>query len=124
MRYPNMVLGEVYLIPVNEYDDKLIKQNQIGFKRRHTDIEKYISFFNSINNRPTNGPDYAYERCALLVVDFSCKQPYLFSNSEELKSAGLISKDFGIEYSTLNFQDFAKDILNIYAKRYDIGNLM
>lgn len=124
MRYPNIVLGEVYLIPVHEYDDELVKGNQVGFKARQTNVEKYISFFNSINGRNIGGDDYAYERCALLVVDFSRPQPYLFKNSRELKDAGVISHDFGIEYASLNFQDFADDILQVYSKRYDMNNLM
>lgn len=124
MRYPDIVLGEVYLIPVHEYDDDLVKRNRVGFRGRQTNIEKYISFFNSINNRPTGGDDYAYERCALLIVDFNLPQPYLFRNSDELKRAGYISQSFGIEYASLNFHDFVDDILSVYAERYDIRNLM
>lgn len=124
MRYPDIVLGEVYLIPVHEYDDGLVKSNRVGFKSRQTNIEKYISFFNSINGRNLNGDDYAYERCALLIVDFSRSNPYLFSNSAELKAAGYISEDFGIEYATLNFQNFADDILKIYQDRYNINNIL
>lgn len=123
MRYPDIVLGEVYLIPVNEYDNELIKENKVGFKSHKTNVEKYISFFNSINNRKRNGEAYAYERCALLIVDFSQKNPVLFSNSDELKRAGIISPNFGIEYSTMNFQNFAKDILKIYSERHSITNL-
>lgn len=124
MRYPDIVLGEVYLIPVHEYDDDMVKLNQVGFRDRQTNIEKYISFFNSINNRPTGGEDYAYERCALLVVDFNRPQPYLFRNSAELKRAGYISPSFGIEYASLNFHDFVDDILGVYSERYDIRNLI
>lgn len=123
MRYPNIVLGEVYLIPVHEYDQKLVKKNIVGFKEKHTNIERYMSFFNAINNRMVGGDDYAYERCALLLVDFSKSQPYLFKNSAELKDRGLISPNFAIEYASLNFQDFADDILKIYSERYDINNL-
>lgn len=123
MRYKNIVLGEVYLIPTHEYDDTLVSQNRVGFKLNQTNIEKYISFFNSINNRPINGENYEYERCALLIVDFSKAQPKLYQNSAELKRDGLISSSFEIEYATLAFDSFAKDILNIYASRYDIHNL-
>lgn len=124
MRYPDIVLGEVYLIPVYEYDDDLVKQNIIGFKDKQTNIEKYISFFNSINNRKIGDDHYSYERCALLIVDFSQQQPYLFKNSKELKQAGFISENFGIEYASLNFHNFASDILQIYSNRYDINNLI
>lgn len=124
MRYPEMVLGEVYLIPVNEYDDNLVKQNLVGFSARQTDVEKYISFFNAINNRPIGGDDYAYERCTLLVVDFNYASPRLFHNSAELKEAGIISSNFGIEYATLGFDTFASDILSVYGSRYKMENII
>lgn len=124
MRYSNIVLGEVYLIPTHEYDDQLVKQKVVGFKKKQTDLEKYISFFSGINRREIGGPDYSYERCALLIVDFDKEQPLLFSNSNQLKEAGLISEDFNIEYEELNFQNFVKEILEIYSERYQIQNLL
>lgn len=84
MRYPNITLGEVYLIPVHEYDDELVKINKVDLKQ-DKQISRSILVFNSINDRQVDGDDYAYERCALLVVDFNKPQPYLFNNSEELK---------------------------------------
>ena len=51
MRYPDIVLGEVYLIPVYEYDDAMAKENIVEFSTRHSDIENYISFFSSISGR-------------------------------------------------------------------------
>lgn len=123
VRYPNIVLGEVYLIPIHEYDDALVKRKTIGFKKKQTNLEKYISSFNAINNRPLGGESYKYERCALLIVDFNRPQPYLFQNSRELKDAGYLPEDFEIEYATLNCQNFANDILKVYASRYDIMNL-
>ena len=123
LRYPEIVLGEVYLIPVQEYKDSSAKYFSVEFKDRLTNLEKYISFFNAINNRKTGGEAYKYERCALLIVDFDQPQPYLFSNSYELKQAGYLSQNFGIEYADLNFQNFARDILTEYSRRYNINNL-
>lgn len=123
-RCPNMVLGEVYLIPVNEYDDEAVKINTVKFKDHQTDIEKYISFFDSINGRRIGGDDYMYEKCALLIVDFSKPYPRLFKNSAELKAAGLISGGFSIEYATLAFDSFTDDILRVYASRYNINNIL
>lgn len=124
MRYPNMVLGEVYLIPINEYDDAEVSNHSVAFKRNITDVEKYISFFNSINGRQLGGAPYLYERCTLLVVDFSQIRPRLFRNSAELKAAGIISKNFQIEYATLGFDTFVDDILEVYKQRYNINNLL
>lgn len=124
MKYPDVVLGEVYLIPVHEYDDSLSNNKKVGFKAKSTNLEKYISFFNSINNRQLGGPDYSYERVALLIVDFNRSTPHIFKNSAELKSAGYISENFPIEYASLNFHNFAKDLLSIYNTRYNINNLI
>lgn len=124
MRYPEMVLGEVYLIPAYEYDDAAVSEHIAAFKHHPINIEKYISFFNSINNRTADGPTYMYERCALLIVDFSETEPRLFRNSSELKAAGLISPHFQIEYSSLGFDNFVPDILSVYAQRFDLNNLL
>jgi len=124
MRYPSMVLGEVYLIPINEYDDEAVKDHEVAFKPHQTDVEKYISFFDSINGRRIDDPDYMYERCTLLVVDFSRPQPRLYRSSDELKADSVISRRFQIEYATLGFDDFVDDILRVYASRYDINNLL
>lgn len=124
IRCPDMVLGEVYLIPTHEYDDAEVKKHRVAFKERPTNIENYISFFSSINNRRRGGEDYQYERCALLIVDFNRPEPKLYRNSRELVADGLFSPNFKIEYATLNFDNFATDILDIYASRFDINNLM
>ncbi len=123
MRYPEMVLGEVYLIPVYEYDDELVKRNQVGFKHNQTDVEKYISFFDSINNRIDINETYKYERCTLLIVDFRPQNPILYRNSQELKEAHIISESFELEYATLGFDTFAENIIDIYADRYNINNI-
>lgn len=123
MRYPDVVLGEVYLIPVYEYDDVEVANKRIGFKANKSDVEKYISFFDSINNRTKNDENYKYERCTLLVVDFRPSQPRLYRNSTELKADGIISENFAIEYATLGFDTFAEEIIDIYAERYKVANI-
>ena len=124
MKYPELVLGEVYLIPVHEYDDAEVSKHNVAFKTNKTNVEKYISFFDSINNREIGDELYKYERCALLIVDFNQEQPRLFKNNQELIDAGIISQDFGIDYSTLSFNGFVKELLSIYSTRFDINNLL
>lgn len=124
MKYPELVLGEVYLIPVHEYDDAEVSKHNVAFKTNKTNVEKYISFFDSINNREIGDEFYKYERCALLIVDFNQEQPRLFKNNQELIDAGIISQDFGIDYSTLSFNGFVKELLSIYSTRFDINNLL
>ncbi|WP_100065020.1 restriction endonuclease [Miniphocaeibacter massiliensis] len=126
LRYPKVVLGEVYLIPTHEYDEELIKENRIGFKKERINLEKYISFFTAMNNRTLSdgsNEKYRYERVALLIVDFNKEVPKLYSSTEELKKDNLLKKDFDLEYSELNFENFSKDILSIYGERYKLENI-
>lgn len=123
LRYPQMVLGEVYLIPAYEYDDNAANNNEVAFKERHINVEKYITFFDAINNRINDEDNYKYERCALLIVDFRQEKPKLYKNSDELKQDGIISRDFPIEYASLAFDSFIEEILDVYAFRFEIGNI-
>ncbi|MDR3365282.1 MAG: hypothetical protein LBS91_10135 [Clostridiales Family XIII bacterium] len=124
IQYPDIVLGEVYLIPINEYDEELVKEKTVGFKDRKTDIERYITFFNSLNNRrDIDSEEYGYERCALLIVDFSREEPYLYNCTADLIQNGLVAEDFQVELETLSFRTFARDILAVYAARHNLKNL-
>jgi hypothetical protein len=123
MRYPNMVLGEVYLIPVYEYDDTEAAKHQVAFKNKHVNVEKYITFFDAINKRQKVEETYKYERCTLLVVDFRPDSPKLYRNSDELKKDGIVSKSFPLEYASLAFDTFTEEIVDIYAERYSIKNI-
>lgn len=121
MTYPNIVLGEVFLIPVYEYDNDAMKEKKIVFKTRKTNIEKYISFFNAINDRKKDDDDlYKYERCTLIIVDFNRDIPKIYNTTEELKKDGVISKDFPIFFEGLNFNSFIPDLLKEYSNRFDI----
>ena len=44
-QYSKLVLGELYMILVYEYDDNKMLNNSVGFKSKHSPIEKYINFF-------------------------------------------------------------------------------
>ena len=125
MMYRDIVLGEVYLIPVYEYDKATMDAHRITFKPHQTNIAKYISFFSSINGR-TNPADelYKYERCALLVVDFRYRQPLLFRTSAQLMEAGLLPGGFPLELRDLAFDGFVEDILSSYGNRFDTNRLM
>ena len=127
MRYPQMVLGEVYLIPLYEYDEKAMKHKRadkrIRFKKKPIKIQEYLSFFHGINNRANDTDDlYKYERCALLIVDFRPDHPVLYT-TERLVAEELLDEKFAKDLSALSFNNFAKDILTVYENRFDIRNL-
>lgn len=125
LRCPEMVLGEVYLIPVYEYDDQLAKTNQIGFKpnndiSRH--IDKYISAFNAVNGRNTIvGAEYKYERVCLLIVDLNKPVPKIYDTDAELRADNLLPANSAASLRGLDFPNFARDILRIYEHRFGAG---
>lgn len=128
MKYPNMVLGDVYLIPLYEYDETAMddddKTRRIKFKNHSADIENYLRFFHAINNREKGDQDfYKYERCALLIVDFRPERPILYRTNEQLVEKGILSANFPIKLSDLSFDSFAGEILAVYADRFTLQDL-
>lgn len=124
MMYKDAVLGEVYLIPVYEYDEATMDERRITFKSHQTNVAKYISFFSAINGRTVSNDElYKYERCTLLIVDFKYERPVLYRSTSQLIEAGLLPKDFSLPLEALSFDTFTRDILSSYAQRFDLNNL-
>jgi len=118
LSYPKQCLGEVYLIPTHEYDDKEMLRNRVVFKSA-SKIEDYIRMFQAINNRRSvNKDEYKYERVCLLVADFRQKNPKLYNSIEGLKRDGLISNNTNVSLENLNIENFAEDLLTIYTERF------
>lgn len=128
LRCPKMVLGELYMIPVFEYDDNLARKKQVGFKpnsKIQSHIEKYLFSFGAINHRTTStGEEYKYEKVCLLIVDFSQETPVIYNTDEELRSAGLISNSTTASIEEMNFPSFCSSLLSIYQDRFDNSLLL
>ena len=122
LRCPEMVLGEFYMIAVNEYDSTSANNKQIKYKNakgvaKH--IEKYLLSFAAVNNRTaTTGDHFKYERVCLLIVDFSQKVPKIYNNDEELKKDNLLPVNTIATIQNLSFPNFVSDLLKIYSTRF------
>lgn len=117
LRCPNMVLGEVYMIPTEEYDDDASKQGNIVFNP--IDIAKYIEAFQAINTRANqNDEKYKYERCCLLIVNFNRAVPRIYNTSAELIQDGFLPQGSTASMVGLDYPNFVSDILNIYSARF------
>ncbi|HLA95951.1 MAG TPA: hypothetical protein VK612_09535 [Pyrinomonadaceae bacterium] len=94
LRCPQMCLGEVYLIPVYEYDKYAVQKKQVAFFKGFKNVEKYLQAFEAINGRVgTAGDFYKYERVCLLVVDFNRPIPKIYSTDDALREDGLLAVD-------------------------------
>lgn len=118
LSYPLQCLGEVYLIPTHEYDDKAMLKNKVDFKSV-SKIESYIKMFQAINNRRDVKTDgYKYERVCLLIVDFRAEKPKLYNTIDELKKDGLIPLSSNVSLDNLTVFNIAKDLLTVYRSRF------
>jgi len=124
-RCPKMVLGEVYLIAVPEYNDKEFVNNKCVFKKLSPKlVEKYIKSFHAITNRnDTTKYFYQYEATCLLIVDFNSEIPKIYHSTEGLIADGLLPADTNVRYEGLEWSSFSKKLLNIYEERFGIGML-
>lgn len=117
-RCPKMVLGEVYMIILKEYDSDAAKLNIVQFNPAEN-IEKYIAAFQAINLRADENDEYwKYERCCLLVVDFDRPIPKIYNTSAELIQDGFLPPGSLVSMNGLDYQNFISDILNVYSARF------
>jgi len=124
MIYNDLVLGEVYLIPVFEYEQGTMTENQVTFVNHKTNIEKYIAFFDAVSGRNDISAElYKYERCALLIVDFRSKTPKMYHNTKELIDDDLLPEKYPIEYANISYDNFIESLLKIYDNRFGLDHL-
>lgn len=119
LRCPEMCLGEVYMIPVYEYDTKDAQQNCISFLKSFKNVEKYLLAFNAIAERTSIVSDHhKYEKVCLLITDFSREIPKIYSSDKELKADGLLAEDSKASIENLTFTQFVPRLLEIYKARF------
>ena len=125
LRCPQMVLGELYMIAVNEYDSNYANNEQVMYRNISnikTYIQKYLLSFNAINCRENIASNhFKYERVCLLIVDFSRDSPKIYHTNEELCADGLLSNDSIASIERLSFPNFISDLLRTYTDRFGTG---
>jgi hypothetical protein len=119
-RCNDMVLGEVYMIAIPEYDDKEFKNKKVAFKPLNKKIvEKYIKSFQSITNRQSiDNKNFQYEVTCLLIVNFKENPPKLYHKTQELIQDELLPKNSNTIYEGLEWEEFSKKLLGTYESRF------
>lgn len=131
MRCPDMVLGEVYYLNLAEYDSKSFKMNEIKHSKLSEDIVlKYVKGFASLNKREENpkinNPQHsvyraeAYERVALILVNFETSPIKIYKTTEELINDGFLSERYRNQrlIEDLTYDNFIKDLIDEYRRRF------
>ena len=120
-RHPHLVMGEVYMLAVKDYNEQAMKQNEIEWKDDYNNIERFISIFSWMSGR--ENPDdvmeyYKYERCLLLLVDFSLDPPKIYESIDQLRRDGVVSPGFMQDFSQLSPEEFTRDLVDSYTRRH------
>jgi hypothetical protein len=127
LRCPKMVLGEFYMISVNEICSSSANSKTVLYKKpknvsKH--IEKYLLSFGAVNGRKSITSDhYKYERVCLLIVDFSQKTPKIYNTDAELIADNLLPEKSIASIENLSFPNFISDLLETYSTRFGTGKL-
>ena len=122
LRAKSIVMGEVYLLPLVELDDKAMKLNQIKFKERKVAIEKFVKIFNSFTHRESTDMEhqYKYDASALLIVDFQSPSPKVIMNGSDLSSYGF-KDDVCAMFANMAPQGFSERLITSYNKIHSIS---
>ena len=119
LRSNRLIMGELYLVPLREYDQATTKQNQVKFGNLLH--EKFLIGFNALNNRLTaKNSSYKYERVVLLIVDFEHGDPKIIDKNE-LMHHGILKKKHAENIDGSLFDPFSlvPDLLREYKKRHE-----
>lgn len=119
IRCPKMCLGEIYMIPVYEYDKHEAQNKKVAWVATKSPIENYIKAFSAINLRSDEtDANYKYERVCLLIVDFKESIPKIYNTDEELKADGLIPRTSTASIEHLNYSNFVSELVAGYSTRF------
>jgi hypothetical protein len=119
VRCPRMVLGEVYMIAVKEYNPVAMKNKRIDFIDKVGAVQKYIKSFQAINGRlDYTKQDYKYEKVCLLIVDFSQTPAKIYNINTELIADSLMPADSQANIGELTWDSFTPSILKTYESRF------
>jgi len=119
LRTPNLILGEIYLIPLVAYDPNAIPRYEIAWREKLP--FKFIPAFSEINGRRLNsGEEYKYERVSLVIVDFRKSPPIIIESMDPLIELSIVDENIASRYSLkeLSLRNFVKDLLDLYKERH------
>jgi len=119
LRLPKLVMGEAYLLPIYEYDDRAMKLNQVRWKDNPVPVEKFIKTFLGISSSPRSiRYPYKYERSALILFDPRTSPPKIFTSLAQLKRKRIVSRSFNENFSLLSPANFAEEIIASHQQKH------
>jgi hypothetical protein len=120
LRTPNITMGEVYLLPLRELDDKEMLNNKVTFKSKLVNVPKFIKTFNAFSNRNkiTLEEQYKYDASALVLIDLEKKPACIITCGNDLMKYGYTKSmcDLFDNISPLNFDHRLLNSYKMFCK--------
>ena len=137
MRCPNMVLGELFILPITGFDIDKVKDGKPEFEKivfekvRNNSIttaeavERNINTYKALNGRNSKEDEaYKYERVCLILADFSQFPVKIYKNVEQLRDDKLLPENSDATMEGIGFDNFISDLLEIYSERFEEGRFI
>lgn len=88
LRSPALTMGEVYILPIVEFDVKAMQTNQIKFLKSKVKLEKFVRIFESFTEREDLDIEnqFKYDSSALIPIDFNTSPPAVIFDADDLSS--------------------------------------
>ncbi len=131
MRCRNMVLGELFILPIRGFDMAQVKNKNAIFeqiiltkkkansKTTAEATEECINTYSALNKRDlTKDEAYKYERVCLILADFSTSPVKIYKNDADLKKDNLLPINSKATLNGMEFDTFISDLLSIYKTRF------
>lgn len=118
LRCPNIVLGDVYVVPLFEIDDKEATNHIVKYKTKKTDVAKFVRLFASITqpDHRSNPLDlYKYNSTALVIADFSTPELEIAWDEKDLAKWGFDEKTQK-SFESIKPSAFVQRITSFYAE--------
>jgi len=115
LRAPQLCIGEVYLLPLEELDDGAMRRNSVEFKLRKVNVGKFIKIFNAFTHRDIKKLEdqYRYDVSALILVDLKANPARIITRGSELSDYGFDEK-LCSEFDRICAFDFDKRVVSAY----------
>lgn len=117
LRTPILCMGEVYLLPLRELDDKAMLTNNIAFKKEKVNIEKFIRIFNAFSDRQSVRVEeqYKYDASCLVLIDLEKTPAKVITSGSELKGYG-VPVNLCSQFDNIAPANFDKRLIAQYKK--------
>jgi hypothetical protein len=120
LRSKSLIMGEVYVIPVNELDDREMVSNKVVFAKSPVKIEKFVRAFEAFSGRYDIEIEqqYKYDSSALVPIDLSSTPPRVLFNEQDLAEYGY-SSDICQRFKLICADGFDDRLIKCYKRTHE-----